>query len=953
MLLIMCVASISLFAQGIREYDIQGNPMTETGVDKGLKKFDYSTWKLQLPTANEDKTSVAEIKRDELSSGYQSEYFYYNNDGSITFYAPVDGFKTANTTYCRSELRELIDGEHSYNNWTLHGTHILNVSEKVTETSSNGRTVVSQIHGINPDGSNGPVLVKVEYDGANKQVCVLLKTGTYDNAADERHYLKDIEIGERFDTTIKVVEGRVFVTVKSGDKKLETSKNFYEDDPTWDNYNFYYKVGNYVQDSVLDYEGESATVILYSMNTAHEQKIENIEPKDVSIGDSLSMEVGADTKLSVEFVPFDTTNTDCTWSIESGDDCVALSQNGELTAVSLGNAVIKATSKENPSLSAICRVAVKEKKAVEAKLVYSEDFSNNLGDEWTIAGAGNANVVLENGELTFHDSDIGKPAKATLNIEPLGDTVTVSFKVKLFDMDVKDKGTSKEQASYYYFDVNSESKDNLFRIRNKADLNAGQLLDPRIVLSRGYLTPTMNEEASHTPLGTSHTITMVIRCDNNTSKANTTDTYIDGVKIGSKLKNNSEQKTLSMIDIFSGTKDLLNFSIDDLKIYSGEMLPEGLSQASMEVGATPSVLKVGKTFRVKADEGATFKVVEGSDAVAVSDSGLITGIKSGTAKIEMGNRTVELKIVDSVTEVSSISLSKSSITIDEDERVDLSKLIEILPSDATEKGYSISIIDGERYVELENNKIVHALNTGTSKLMISSLSDPSVVSYLTVAVVNGKEVGTVMFEDSFGEKEFDVDSWTIKTANHTSVELRDGAFELVDDSMAGQPKAYVTFEPIDNTFTISYKFMLLNDEVVSGSKMSCYTFAVGADSIGSTKNEAFRFKTNASYNEAKSEVENRHFIYSKELGVSGFYDIDAPIELNRWYDIMLVTTPDDGSDLANTTDVYIDGMKVVDKASNKRIIPVYDKIIFETGTKDRTAFLIDDLNIKIGDCTQK
>jgi len=419
------------------------------------------------------------------------------------------------------------------------------------------------------------------------------------------------------------------------------------------------------------------------------------------------------------------------------------------------------------------------------------------------------------------------------------------------------------------------------------------------------------------------------------------------------LKNNSEQKTLSMIDIFSGTKDLLNFSIDDLKIYSGEMLPEGLSQASMEVGATPSVLKVGKTFRVKADEGATFKVVEGSDAVAVSDSGLITGIKSGTAKIEMGNRTVELKIVDSVTEVSSISLSKSSITIDEDERVDLSKLIEILPSDATEKGYSISIIDGERYVELENNKIVHALNTGTSKLMISSLSDPSVVSYLTVAVVNGKEVGTVMFEDSFGEKEFDVDSWTIKTANHTSVELRDGAFELVDDSMAGQPKAYVTFEPIDNTFTISYKFMLLNDEVVSGSKMSCYTFAVGADSIGSTKNEAFRFKTNASYNEAKSEVENRHFIYSKELGVSGFYDINAPIELNRWYDIMLVTTPDDGSDLANTTDVYIDGMKVVDKASNKRIIPVYDKIIFETGTKDRTAFLIDDLNIKIGDCTQK
>lgn len=272
-------------------------------------KFDFSTWKVQLPEARENSNSVKEVHGPELATGYTSDYFYYNSQGSIVFYCPVGASSTANSNYSRSELRELIDGVNTNVNWSLNGTHILNTEEKVTQVPSNGRTVVSQIHGIYPDGSNGPVLVKVEYDGLQESVVVLLKTATYKNAADERFYLRNIKLDEVFNTTIKVVEGRVFVTVISGDKKLEASKDFYKLDPTWENYRFYFKVGNYVQDSIIDYEGEAATVVLNDFNTFHTDKIESVPPTSLHLIETLQIEKGNEFQNQGIFKPFDTTNT--------------------------------------------------------------------------------------------------------------------------------------------------------------------------------------------------------------------------------------------------------------------------------------------------------------------------------------------------------------------------------------------------------------------------------------------------------------------------------------------------------------------------------------------------------------------------------------------------------------------------------------------------------------------
>jgi len=952
---LLLVTSLSLSAQGLPETQNQ-EAMTPTPTEQveALKKngmsFDFSTWKVQLPTPNEEKTSVKEVKHEELTKGYTDDNFYRDENGAIVFDCPVNGFKTANTTYSRSELRELIDGEHSDVNWTLHGTHMFNCLEKVTKQPSNGRIVVSQIHGVQQDGSNGPVLVKVEYDGAEHAVVVLLKTATYDNAADERYYLKDVQLGDVFATTIKVTEGRVFVTVRSDKGTLEASKDFYKADPNWSNYRFYFKVGDYVQDSVLDYEGEGGTVKLYSFNTSHSSDILKIAPTAINLEDKMTMEIGADVSLTPRFTPFDTTNTGCTWSIVKGSDVVAVSKSGQITARKLGTATVKVQSNENPLLSDTMMIMVGKKTVKEAKLLYSNDFSSPLGDEWSLSSPGNAKVAEKDGQLVYQDTDIGNPAKAILTLpEPVEGPVTIIADVRLNGMDIKDAGTAKEQASYYYFDINSPEGDNFFRIRNKADLNAGQLLDPRIVLSKSYLEPKMNAQAAKTPLGTYHTFTMVIRPEDHSAQANTTDVYIDGIKIGEKMKNNSKSSSIGIIQMNSGTKDLIAFDFDNLKVYEGEKLPEGVEPAPITVAATPSVLAVGSSFRIKTSDSTTFKVVKGAGIAAVSDSGLVTGLSSGHVSILVGNKhTINVTVVPSVVIPKSIEMKANSVTLHEGESADLTDYISVLPAQATEKGMGVTVMDGKECISVMGTKVM-GLKTGTAKLQITALGNASLNKYITIAVVTKKKAQEVLFSDDFSGKKFDTNFWSIKTANMTNVEMNsDQCMSVVDDSMAGLPKAYVTFTPMASTFTISYKFMLLDDKQVSGSKSSCFTFALGADKITSTKNEAFRFKTNGSFNEKTNSVDNRHFIFSKGEGVSGFFDVDGTVEKNKWYTITLVTTPDNGSAKANTTDLYINGKKYV-SAANKRIIPTFDKIIFETGTKDRVSFLIDDLSIRVGD----
>ena len=137
---------------------------------KDLDCIDFAGdgWKIQLPVESSDKVgSVKEVSPAELEAGYSDDYFFSatdeQGDEAVVFHCLVDGFKTGNTTYARSELREMLDPDDKTKNWIWEGTHTLTVEQRVTHVPASGKVITSQIHGIEKNGDNANPLVKVQY----------------------------------------------------------------------------------------------------------------------------------------------------------------------------------------------------------------------------------------------------------------------------------------------------------------------------------------------------------------------------------------------------------------------------------------------------------------------------------------------------------------------------------------------------------------------------------------------------------------------------------------------------------------------------------------------------------------------------------------------------------------------------------------------------------------------
>jgi hypothetical protein len=101
------------------------------------ENFNLSNWKLTLPDS-----SASEKFPEQLTDGYTSAYFYTGEDGSMIFWAPVNGGTTSGSSYPRSELRELINPEDDNTNWIGDGTHTLDAQVKVLQVPSTGKVII-------------------------------------------------------------------------------------------------------------------------------------------------------------------------------------------------------------------------------------------------------------------------------------------------------------------------------------------------------------------------------------------------------------------------------------------------------------------------------------------------------------------------------------------------------------------------------------------------------------------------------------------------------------------------------------------------------------------------------------------------------------------------------------------------------------------------------------------
>lgn len=235
--------------------------------------IDFSNWKLTLPVDENNNGSPDEYQPSELVEyGYQTlaavKPFMYDDiaDKSIVFYTYPD-VSTTNSSYSRTELRELINPDSSKENWTLleGGTmsgrlKIESISEDNESSYQYHRVIVMQIHGIISEedmaihgfsSNNGPPLLKMYWkDGqlwAHKKTLVdegtqgdaLLDT-TSDTWTDIVHNLGYVGY-EQFSFKITATDAKLAL-------QLNDDEPFIFQDISLEKWPFenYFKAGNYL-----------------------------------------------------------------------------------------------------------------------------------------------------------------------------------------------------------------------------------------------------------------------------------------------------------------------------------------------------------------------------------------------------------------------------------------------------------------------------------------------------------------------------------------------------------------------------------------------------------------------------------------------------------------------------------------------------------------------------------
>lgn len=237
-------------------------------------EIDFSNWKVTLPVDENNNGSPDEYKPEDLiNGGYRTlepvKPFMYDDttDESIVFYT-YPGVTTTNSSYSRTELRELINPSNSKINWTLEtgGTmkgrlKIMEVSKNETSSSEEyHKTIVMQIHGIisvedvarlGLSSNNGPPLIKMRWIDGNLWVYKksLVNEATsgddlYDVSSntwvDEKHNMGYVGF-DAFDFRITASSGKI-------ELQLNNETPFIYEDISLDKWPFqnYYKAGNYL-----------------------------------------------------------------------------------------------------------------------------------------------------------------------------------------------------------------------------------------------------------------------------------------------------------------------------------------------------------------------------------------------------------------------------------------------------------------------------------------------------------------------------------------------------------------------------------------------------------------------------------------------------------------------------------------------------------------------------------
>lgn len=234
--------------------------------DFNLPEIDLSNWKVTLPIGNPTEVLPPEIL--DYATNETLKPFMYNDsiEGAIVFYT-YPGATTNNTSYSRTELRELVNPEDKgKTNWTfseggyMKGTLAMSDVSKDDEGDYN-RVIIMQIHGrltdeqrdlIGEDDNNAPPMLKIYWtDGAVRVKTKVLKDldASYEELLetdawgdDDGHTFSESVGFGKFTLEVKVSEGRMEVILNDDESVVYDDIHIQK----WGVFENYFKAGNYL-----------------------------------------------------------------------------------------------------------------------------------------------------------------------------------------------------------------------------------------------------------------------------------------------------------------------------------------------------------------------------------------------------------------------------------------------------------------------------------------------------------------------------------------------------------------------------------------------------------------------------------------------------------------------------------------------------------------------------------
>jgi hypothetical protein len=174
----------------------------------------------------------------------------------MTFFAPVTGVTTANSSFPRSELRE-VNADGTPHNWTVSsGTSTLTATVAVQKTPTNGVLVLGQIHG---SATGVPPMAMIVYRSGTIDV-LIQQSAT--SPSGTNHALGSVSLNQKFTYALQTGPNLTLVATLNG------KSTTFPLDSSFANVGLYFKAGAYDQQNTGP-STEGGQSAFYALSVTH------------------------------------------------------------------------------------------------------------------------------------------------------------------------------------------------------------------------------------------------------------------------------------------------------------------------------------------------------------------------------------------------------------------------------------------------------------------------------------------------------------------------------------------------------------------------------------------------------------------------------------------------------------------------------------------------------------